>query len=178
MGALHFYDRRGNFLKKISRNYDESYLRKLTGMSHCNLNDTICVSDNAKKCLYIFDSEGELLNKYTGGTFERSAFFNQFFVFVPGSVCHSGGGDIFVVNRSDHIIHILNRIGGFLGYLASTCDISFGSPFALMFDSEHRLWVGDSKDGKIRVFEITSYKNFINESPSSPSFPGPSHFFL
>lgn len=64
-------------------------------------------------------------------------------------------------NRADHAIHILSPIGQFLGYLASRCDIGFGSPFALMFDSEHRLWVGDSKDGKIRVFEITSYKNFI-----------------
>lgn len=162
MGALHFYDRRGHFLKKITRFSSESYMRKPRAMSYCKSNDTICVSDTANKCVYIVDPEGELLTRYTGVSLGISGtFLDRFSVFVPGPVSHNEGGDIFVGNRADHVIHILSPIGQFLGYLASRCDVGFGSPFALMFDSEHRLWVGDSKDGKIRVFEITSYKNFI-----------------
>lgn len=88
-------------------------------------------------------------------------FLDWFFVFVLGLVCYNEGGDIFVGNRVDYVIYILSFIGYFLGYFVLRCDIGFGFLFVFMFDSEYWFWVGDFKDGKIRVFEIISYKNFI-----------------
>lgn len=178
IGALHYYDRHGAFLKKIIGSLNENFFNRPMGMSHCKLNDKICVSDTEKNCVYIFHHEGELMNRYNGGSIVSGLFSFQSSVFAPGPVCHDCEGNIFLGNRVDNTIHILDPRGQFLGYLASTCDIGFGSPFSMMYDSDHRLWVGDSKDGRIRVFEITSYNNNLNLNLSIPSFPGLSLPFL
>lgn len=178
VGALQYYDRHGSFLKKITGNLNENFFKRPMSMSHCELNDTICVSDSEKNCVYIFHHEGELMNRYTGGGIVRGLFSFQPSMFAPGPVCHDFEGNIILGNRVDDTIHILDPRGQFLGYLASTCDIGFGSPFSMMYDSDHRLWVGDSNDGQIRVFEITSYNNNLNTNLSLPSFPGLSLPFL
>lgn len=175
MGELQFYDKHGQLSKKITGNiYNKTFFKYPIGMSFCKMNCSLCISDT--NCVYIFRQDGELLYRYTGSNSvsnDRDMGISIQMPFHPRPICHDEAGNIFVGNVVDQTIHILNSDGVFQGYLATRCKTGFGNPSTLRFDSENRLWIGDSKDGTIRVFEITSYNNLFHEGRSPISLPGP-----
>ncbi|KAL3873039.1 hypothetical protein ACJMK2_036201 [Sinanodonta woodiana] len=118
-----------------------------------NINGDICVSDRNKGTVSIFDPRGKLKTTYCGpkdGT--RHAF-------APHALCCDSFGQIFVVDYSNHTVHVLDPLGRFRGFMIMDTELEkraifmgTSSPFSIGIDKMGHLWVGN-KYGYITILK-------------------------
>ena len=109
-----------------------------------NVNGDICVSDRNKGCVLIFDIEGNLKASYSGpDTSTRHPF-------APHAICCDRYGQIFVVDYTNHTVHVLDPMGRFRGFLIMDTELEkraifmgTSSPFSVTIDSVGDVWVGN-----------------------------------
>lgn len=118
-----------------------------------NVNGDICVSDRNKGCVLIFDIEGNLKASYSGpDTSTRHPF-------APHAICCDRYGQIFVVDYTNHTVHVLDPLGRFRGFLIMDTELEkraifmgTSSPFSITIDSVGDVWVGN-KFGYLTVLK-------------------------
>ncbi|KAL4223657.1 hypothetical protein ACF0H5_017125 [Mactra antiquata] len=109
-----------------------------------NVNGDICVSDRNKGCVLILDSEGKVKTSYSGPeTTTRHPF-------APHAVCCDKFGQIFVVDYTNHTVHVLDPLGRFRGFLIMDTELEkraifmgTSSPFSITMDTAGDVWVGN-----------------------------------
>ncbi|KAL3873040.1 hypothetical protein ACJMK2_036202 [Sinanodonta woodiana] len=116
-----------------------------------NINGDICVSDRNKGTVSIFDPSGKLKATYCGPA------VNTRHPFAPHALCCDSFGQIFVVDYSNHAVHVLDPLGRFRGFLIMDTELEknaifmgTSSPFSIGIDKMGDLWVGN-KYGYITV---------------------------
>ncbi|XP_062598556.1 uncharacterized protein LOC134259982 [Saccostrea cucullata] len=164
-GMLLLYDKTGKLLKEVKEGTDGPVLRFPMNIAVSHINNKICVADQDLKCVLIFSDTCDLLARYDAGqSTRRMGLFWNPREFVPFCLCHDPEGNIIVPNTVDSLIHVLNPDGNFLGYILTRDKEGFGHPAGIMMDpTNSRIWLGDRIDGKIRIYEISSYKNSFNQ---------------
>lgn len=170
-GMLLIYNKDGKLMKEVMEGTDGPILRfpMCTSVSH--FNNTICVADQDSKCVSIFSETGELLTRYDAGqSFRQFGLFWNRTEFVPLCLCHDPDGNIIVANTVDGVLHVLQPDGKFLGYILTRDSEQFGRPSGIMMDAHNRIWLGDRLDGRIRIYEISSYKNSFHQRDSFNHF--------
>lgn len=118
-----------------------------------NVNGDICVSDRNKGCVLIFDIEGNLKHSYSGPeTSTRHPF-------APHAICCDRYGQIFVVDYTNHTVHVLDPMGRFRGFLIMDTELEkraifmgTSSPFSITIDGVGDVWVGN-KFGYLTVLK-------------------------
>ena len=118
-----------------------------------NINGDICVSDRNKGSVMIFDCEGNLKCSYSGPDMSlRHAF-------APHGICCDQYGQIFVVDHSNHTVHVLDPLCRFRGFLIMDQELEkmaifmgTSSPFSITIDQGGDVWVGN-KFGFITVLK-------------------------
>jgi sugar lactone lactonase YvrE len=172
-GTMLIYDKYGKLIKEVSGGTNGPILRCPMCVSINHFNNSICVADQDLNCVTIFSETGELLTRYDGGqSTSRFGLFWNHAEFVPQSLCHDSDGNIIVANTVDGLLHVLQPDGKFLGYVLTRDTEQFGRPSGIMMDVKNRVWIGDRVDGKIRIYEISSYKNSFNQQESLNPFAG------
>jgi len=109
-----------------------------------NVNGDICVSDRNKGCILVLDNEGIVKATYSGpDTDTRHPF-------APHAVCCDRFGQIFVVDYTNHTVHVLDPLGRFRGFLIMDTELEkraifmgTSSPFSITMDSVGDVWVGN-----------------------------------
>jgi len=118
-----------------------------------NINGDVCVSDRNKGSVIIFDPQGEIKATYSGPeTSTRHAF-------APHGISCDNYGQIFVVDYTNHTVHVLDSLGRFRGFLIMDSELEkkaifmgTSSPFSITIDSEGDIWVGN-KFGYLTVLK-------------------------
>lgn len=118
-----------------------------------NMNGDICVSDRNKGCVEIFDSDGNFKASYSGPDMStRHAF-------APHGISCDKYGQIFVVDYTNHTVHVLDPLGRFRGFLIMDTELEkraifmgTSSPFSIAIDTAGDVWVGN-KFGYLTVLK-------------------------
>jgi hypothetical protein len=163
-GALLIFDKHGNLMKEISKGARNPLFKFHLHVSVNPQNDTVCVADEQKGHVIILTEDGYVIRKYSGtqlstGDSRRLELRIGAVDFLPMALCHDQDGNLVIANMIDGTLHILSPNGDISGFIDTETNRSFGHPTSLCFDSKNRLWVGNYKDGKIKIFEIQSYRN-------------------
>ena len=138
--------REGNLKKEIQ--FDETG-KPLFSASRNNMyitengNSDICVSDWNACAVIVTKKDGEFRFRYTGNL---SRSFKEFY---PHGIDTDSYCRILVVDRDNHCVHVIDRNGKFLCFIACTLH----DPFVLSVDSEENLWVGECDTGCIKVIK-------------------------
>lgn len=173
---LIIYDKAGKMIRELTEGPDGPILRFPMGISVSSFNNNICVADQDSRCAIITDENCNLIKRYDAGrTFREFRFLWNPTEFAPIAVCNDPDGNFIVANTADGLLHVLDPNGTFLGYILTKDAEGFGHPAGIMMDDKNRIWLGDRLDGKIRIYEISSYKNSFDVRDSEQS---PYHRFL
>lgn len=175
-GMLIVYDKNGQMIRELTEGPDGPILRFPVCLSISSFNNNICIADQDSRCVIITDDNCNLIRRYDAGrTFGEFRFLWNPTEFVPLAVCNDPDGNFIVANTTDGLLHFLDPNGTFLGYILTRDAEGFGHPAGIMMDDKNRIWLGDRLDGKIRIYEISSYKNSFDVRDSVQS---PYHRFL
>ncbi|XP_045174721.2 uncharacterized protein LOC123536016 [Mercenaria mercenaria] len=109
-----------------------------------NINGDMCVSDRNKGAVIVFDKEGNLKATYSGpDNTTRHPF-------APHAICCDQFGQIFVVDYTNHTVHVLDPLGRFRGFLIMDTELEkraifmgTSSPFSITIDRSGDVWVGN-----------------------------------
>ena len=171
-GILIIYDKNGKVIREISDGTDGPILRFPTCISINHLDNSICVADQDSRCVTILNENGDLLRRYDAGqSIRQFHFLWNHTQFIPLSLCHDPDGNIIAANNTDGVLHVLHPDGRFLGYVLTKDSEGFGHPAGIMMDDQNRIWLGDRVDGKIRIYEISSFKNHFDQRAYVPYYP-------
>lgn len=106
------------------------------------------------------DENCNFIKRYdVGRIFREFWFLWNFIEFVLFVVCNDFDGNFIVVNIVDGFLYVLDLNGIFFGYILIKDVEGFGYFVGIMMDDKNWIWLGDCFDGKIRIYEIFSYKN-------------------
>lgn len=106
------------------------------------------------------DENCNFIKRYdVGRIFREFCFLWNFIEFVLIVVCNNFDGNFIVVNIVDGFLYVLDLNGIFFGYILIKDVEGFGYFVGIMMDDKNWIWLGDCFDGKIRIYEIFSYKN-------------------
>ncbi|XP_062598561.1 uncharacterized protein LOC134259987 [Saccostrea cucullata] len=162
-GALQIYDTDGKLLREIVKDGRELLFKHPVSVSVNPKNDTICTADAKLNQVLVMTEEGYVIRKYKGtNTGSDDGHFGirlSIGIFIPTALCHDEEGNLVIANVIDGSLHILLPNGDFCGFIATRNNRNFGNPNSLCFDSKNRLWVGDHRNGKVKIFEILSFRN-------------------
>ncbi|XP_069127309.1 tripartite motif-containing protein 2-like [Argopecten irradians] len=113
-------------------------------------NGTVCVTDRGKDGAVIFiTSAGHVSSSYKGeGEGKNEGHVERF---EPWGLCVDQHDNIFISDRFNDVIHVLNHDGVFQKYLLNKDD-GIRRPLGVAVDNAGHIWVGN-EDGSIRVFE-------------------------
>ncbi|XP_060083259.1 E3 ubiquitin-protein ligase TRIM33-like [Ylistrum balloti] len=111
---------------------------------------TVCVTDRGKDSAVIFVTpNGHVKSSYKGeGSGEDEGRRERF---EPWGLCVDQHDNIFISDRFNDKIHVLNESGVFQKYLLNEDD-GIRRPLGVAVDNAGHIWVGN-EDGSIRVFE-------------------------
>lgn len=164
---LIIYDKEGKMIRELRDGPDGPILRLPMRISISSCNNNICIADHDSRCVLITDDNCNIIRRYDAGrTFREFRFLLSPSEFAPIAVCNDPDGNFIVANTADGVLHVLDPNGTFLGYILTRDAEGFGHPAGIMMDDQNRIWLGDRLDGKIRIYEISSYKNSFNEQDS------------
>ena len=131
------------------------------------INHTVSVSDFSWNQVLIMTEEGYVIRKYKGrGNEDRQMGIRIGLSFLPSGLCHDTDGNLVIANILDGSLHLLLPNGDLFGFIETKNNRRFDHPSSLCFDCQHRLWVGDHKSGKVKVFEVESFHNNFDNSHS------------
>ncbi|XP_021373488.1 uncharacterized protein LOC110463309 [Mizuhopecten yessoensis] len=111
---------------------------------------TVCVTDRGKDGAVVFvTSDGHVKSSYRGEGGEQNG--GQKERFEPWGLCVDQHDNIFISDRFNDVIHVLNENGVFQKFLL-TEDDGIRRPLGIAVDNAGHIWVGN-EDGSIHVFE-------------------------
>lgn len=165
-GALQIFDDTGKSLNDLSKAGHEFSLRQPISISVNPQNDTVCIADIGSRQVLIMTDEGYLIRKYKGRSGDDRPFGLRLStgLFLPSSLCHDPEGNLVVANLADGSLHLLLPNGDLCGFIETKNNSSFGNPNTLCFDHQNRLWVGDHQNGKIKIYQVMSFKNSFHHT--------------
>ena len=102
----------------------------------------IFVSDHATHNVYVFDHEGEILQKYPSKKLQS-----------PSGLCVHKNGDLFVADTDTCTILRLDRHGQMLGPVV-TWEDGLGDPQALAINRQGHLVVTEGNTGLVKIYRI------------------------
>lgn len=108
-----------------------------------NGNGDICVSDFAGKAVVVVNSSGRLRFKYKGNINAKA----KNTVFKPVDIVHDEKRHILIKDISKNLVHIIDCDGNFIRYIEYPCT------GGISVDTDHNLFVGEDKTGKIRIIK-------------------------
>ncbi|XP_033738401.1 tripartite motif-containing protein 2-like [Pecten maximus] len=113
-------------------------------------NGTVCVTDRGKDGAVIFVTlDGHVRSSYRGEGSDKDEGHKE--RFEPWGLCVDQHDNIFISDRFNDVIHVLDRNGVFQKYLLNKDD-GIRRPLGIAVDNAGHIWVGN-EDGSIRVFE-------------------------
>lgn len=162
-GALLIFDKHGSLLKEISKERSGFLFKAPLCISVNPQNDTICVADSEWRQVLILTEGGYVIRKYNGTTTSVGDRLLGISIglnaFLPTALCHDQDGNLVIANVVDGTLHILLPNGDLCGFITTKTNRGFGHPTSLCYDSHSRLWVGNCEHGRVKIFEILSYRN-------------------
>ena len=164
-GVLQIFDKNGKLTREISDDANGYLFKQPFCVSVNPKNHTVSVSDSEWNQVLIMTAEGYVLRKYKGrGNEDRLIGIRIGRSFLPTALCHDTDGNLVIANILDGSLHLLLPNGDLFGFIETKNNRKFGNPFSLCFDCQHRLWVGDYESGKVKVFEVESFCNNLDDS--------------
>lgn len=158
-GAIIIYDQHGKLIREIVQSADGLFVKFPVSIS-VSTSNKICVADKDSHCVFVFSENGVILSLYDGNfgleQWDRSQF-------LPSALCHDSEGNIIVANILDGMLHVLSSNGDFQGYVLTKNLEGSKRPCALHVDDENRICVGNMDDSGIRIYEISSFNNMLEE---------------
>ena len=114
---------------------------------------------SAGNAVYVSDSKANLIKVYVGATLDHSfgspgSGRGQFD--FPSGVCVSPNGEVFVVDQGNDRIQIFSLAGNFLRAFLLGSSAPSGRSQAALLDLAERLYVADSFQGIVKVFDRNS----------------------
>jgi WD40 repeat protein len=158
-GAIIIYDQHGNLIREIVQSTDGLFVKFPVSIS-VSTSNIICVADKDSQCVFVFSDTGSIISLYDGRFGLEPLGVPQF---LPYALCHDSEGHIIVANILDGMLHVLSSNGVFLGYVLTKNTEDTNRPSALCVDDENRICVGNMEDGGIRIYEISSFNNMLEE---------------
>ncbi|XP_061170038.1 uncharacterized protein LOC133179265 [Saccostrea echinata] len=171
-GALQIFSQNGKLLKEIIKDRNDFLFKLPVCVSVNSQNNTVCVADIGLQQVLIMTDEGYVIRKYRGRTRgSTSAICLSGSVvlsvntstFKPVALCHDQDGNLVIANMLDETLHLLLSNGDFFCYIYAKTN-SFRHTGSLCIDSQSRLWVTDHRKGKVKIFQIISYKNNLQHA--------------
>jgi len=114
---------------------------------------------SAGSAVYVSDSQANLIKVYVGPTLTRwfgAAGSGDGQFDFPSGVCVSTNGEVFVVDQGNDRIQVFGLIGNFLRAFNLGNSAPSGRSQAAFFDPVGRLYVADSFQGLVKVFDPAS----------------------
>ncbi|XP_022324290.2 uncharacterized protein LOC111125109 [Crassostrea virginica] len=166
-GVLQIFDKNGKLMREISDDGNGYLFKQPICVSVNPINHTVSVSDFSWNQVLIMTEEGYVIRKYKGrGNEDRQMGIRIGLSFLPSGLCHDTDGNLVIANILDGSLHLLLPNGDLFGFIETKNNRRFDHPSSLCFDCQHRLWVGDHKSGKVKVFEVESFHNNFDNSHS------------
>lgn len=125
----------------------------------------ICLIDKTRNIVLVWSEDGEIYREYTG-TFhhqDQHSRSDNRKRFTPSGICCDMEGNIIVFDDSSKIIHVLNPVGEFIGLIVTNHKEGFCNLGCVAIDNAGRLWMGDSREARVRVYEIITYENELKK---------------
>lgn len=129
----------------------------------------ICIADKMRQCIFLLREGAEPL-KYTkpihfptrnrGGDIMDPRYRG----FQPRSVTCDSKGNVFVYDNASGMIHVLSSKAKLIGVVVPNDEELSGNPYCIAIDSQDRLFVGDEKSGKVRIYEIDACYNNLGQT--------------
>lgn len=124
--------------------------------------DLIALTYPDSHCVDIRSKNGKIIGKYNGNNYDEEDAD-----FTPVSLCvgrYCSNSVIFISDSYVDTIHVISFSGDFIG-LALTSQIrghgDLGEPGAICFDSSGKLWVGQTDDNVVSIYDIYKYSNVM-----------------
>ena len=131
---------------KIITIHNESF-GQLGGIA-CSNNGTFAVADWLKKCVYLFDSQGNLTKK----VFTQGSGYGEFK--FPIDVAFDTNNDLYVVESLGHRVHKFNKYGDYLFWFGGEGNGQGQLNRSLRVTThQDRVYVADRENKRISVFQ-------------------------
>jgi hypothetical protein len=146
------YSKTGKELQSIQRDNEAQELYSYPRYITENINGDFCVSDISKESVVVVNKSGQHKFSYTG---QGSGFW-------PCGICTDSLGHILVcdVYVLGNTVHLLNEFGRFLS-LVLTRQHGVDYPCCLCVDDENNLYVGQTNNNTVTVYNISSDSYFV-----------------
>ena len=148
-GSVSVFDAQWSLLYKLGQGAGEFQLP-----NHIALD-----AASAGSAVYVSDSKANMVKAYSGATLDHtigsSGSGNGQFDF-PSGVFASASNEVFVVDQGNDRIQVFNLAGSFLRAFRLGNSLPSGRSQAAFLDAAGRLFVADSFQGVVKVFDGTS----------------------
>lgn len=157
IGCVKIFSSAGNAISNFTTGCD------IIPMRVCVLgNDLIALTYPDNHFIDIRSKNGKIIGKYNGNNYDEDDVD-----FTPVSLCigrYCCNPVIYISDRYGDTIHVISFSGDFIG-LALRSQIrgngDLGQPGPICFDSSGKLWVGQTGDNVVSIYDIYKYSNVM-----------------
>ena len=130
------YNREG----KIRQKLDHIKFRYPKSVAINKVNQDIYICDQEEK--YGFDSKGKVIALGADSKLRYEYTGQGHSDFIPVDVCTDQMGHVFIIDRDNHWVHMLDQKGQFIQYIL-TSQPGLNQPNTIDVDREGYIWVGE-----------------------------------
>ncbi|XP_033731807.1 uncharacterized protein LOC117321499 [Pecten maximus] len=162
-GSLSILTKDGSLIREVRHSRTVSIFENPAAVAVNPFNNSIAVADKGRGCVFLLSQHGEIFSQYKGANRRHHFPFllapQEDTQFLPLNLCYNREGNLYILDASSRLIHVLNPDGEFLGMIAPGDIEEFSHPFSIAVDHKGRIWIGDESDHCVRVFKISHYVN-------------------
>ncbi|XP_060079069.1 uncharacterized protein LOC132558518 [Ylistrum balloti] len=161
-GSLSILTKEGSLIREVRYSRSRPIFDNPAGVAVNPVLGSIAVADKGRGCVFLLSPDGEIHSQYKGANRRHHFPFllsQEDTQFLPLNLCFDQVGNLYVLDASCRLIHVLNPQGQFLGMMAPGDIDEFSHPFSIAVDHKGRIWIGDETDHCVRIFQTCNYVN-------------------
>jgi len=149
LGRVSVFDSQWQLLYRLGQGNGEFQLPNHITVDPASAGSTVYVSDSTANLIRVY--AGATLTHWFGGAGSGNGQFD-----FPSGVCVSPNGEVFVVDQNNDRVQVFNRAGSFLRSFGLGSTTPSGRSQAVIADAAGRLYVADTFQGVVKVFDPAS----------------------
>ncbi|XP_021344329.1 uncharacterized protein LOC110444262, partial [Mizuhopecten yessoensis] len=149
-GSLSILSKDGSLIREVRHSRTGPIFENPAAVAVNPVIGSIAVADKGRGCVFLLSPDGEMFSQYKGANRRQHFPFllaaQEDVQFLPLNLCFDKTGNLYILDASSRLIHILNPHGEFLGIMAPGDIEEFSHPFSIAIDHKGRMWIGDESD--------------------------------